>query len=113
MNLAERPALRRKPFEFGTQLELVSGEQAVSGLNVWDLPLQIGAATVRLGGIGGVYTRREHRMKGYSRYVIEESLAFMREEGYHVSALFGIENYYPKYGFATALIDGWVHGQHP
>ena len=105
MSTSSIPELRRKPFEYGTQLELFSGEEAVSGLAVWDLPLQIGSAVARLGGIGGVYTRREHRMHGYSRRVIEESLTFMRDEGYQLSALFGIENYYPKYGYATALIE--------
>jgi predicted acetyltransferase len=105
MSQSPAPELRRKPFEYGTQLELFLGEAAVSGVAVWDLPMQIGSAVVRLGGIGGVYTRREHRLHGYSRRVIEESLAFMRDEGYHLSALFGIENYYPKYGYATSLVE--------
>lgn len=44
-------------------------------------------------------------MKGYNRRVLEESLSYMRERGYHISALYGIPHYYTKLGYTGALVD--------
>jgi predicted acetyltransferase len=42
-------------------------------------------------------------MKGYSRRVMENSLRWMRREGFDTSMLYGILNFYPKFGFAAAF----------
>jgi len=97
--------LRRTPSERGIKIELMLQGAAVSRVSVIDLDMRIGDASVRCGGIGDVYTERAHRRKGYARRVLEESLAFMVQEGYHLSALFGIPDLYSKFGFAPALIE--------
>lgn len=99
------PTWRRTPVNDGTTLELVEGETVLSHLLVVDLRLRIGPLAVRCGGIGNVHTAREHRLKGYARQLLTESIDFMREQGYLVSALFGIPNFYQKFGFASALMD--------
>jgi predicted acetyltransferase len=96
---------RHTPFELGTRIDLLEDEKRVSGLDVFDLQMRIGDVPVRCGGIGNVWTAREQRMKGYSRRVLEEAVHLMAEQGYHLSALFGIPNYYDKFGFASALIE--------
>lgn len=78
-------------------------EKAVCRLVVIDLSMRIGTAVVRMAGIGGVYTQREHRMKGHMRALVEDSLRYMIDEGYDVSMLFGIENFYTKFGYAPSL----------
>ena len=65
--------------------------------------MRIGTAVVRMAGIGDVYTQREHRMKGHMRTLYEDSLRYMIDEGYDVSMLFGIENFYTKFGYASSL----------
>ena len=78
-------------------------EESVCRLSVIDLPMRIGAAVVRMAGIGGVYTQREHRKKGYMRALCEDTVRYMVDEGYDVSLLFGIENFYTKFGYASSL----------
>ncbi len=95
--------IRQTPFDEGTRLELCDGDKPVSSLGVYDRDIRIGDRVVRLGGIGGVGTRPEHRMKGYARRVLDASIEFMRDKGYHLSALYGIPNFYTRWGFAPAL----------
>lgn len=57
-----------------------------------------GGEEVRVGdcpvGMGGVGTKEEHRGKGCARKVIEDSNAFMQEEGFAVAMLFGTRDFY-------------------
>jgi predicted acetyltransferase len=76
-----------------------------------DLPMRIGDAVIRMAGIGDVYTEREHRMKGYMRYLYEDTLTYMTEEGYDVSMLFGIPDFYTKFGYAVCLPQCHLHDQ--
>jgi len=75
----------------------------VAHLWVIDHTMRLGHVTVRMAGIGGVYTEREHRRKGYMRHLFQDTLKYMTDKGYEVSMLFGIENFYNKFGYATAL----------
>jgi hypothetical protein len=67
--------------------------------------MRIGDVPVRTGGIGAVETQRTHRRKGYARKVLEDSGAFMAEDGFDVSLLFGISDFYPKFGYAVCMAD--------
>ena len=62
-----------------------------------------------MGGIAGVDTNEEHRNKGYSRRVMEDCTAFMTENGFDVAMLFGIPNFYPKFGYATVIPETWIY----
>ena len=100
------PRIQRTPHTGYTRIELLVDEDtSVSHLSVIDLSMHIGDRVVRCGGIGGVGTGRGHRNKGYARQVLEDSLAFMQEDGYHLSALFGITDFYPKFGYASSLVE--------
>ncbi len=103
--------LRRSPDEGRTKIELLVDEAVgrqcparASSLTLFDLTMRIGDVPVRCGGIGGVNTEVAYRGKGYSRRVLEDSTAFMRESGYHLGALFGIPYYYHKFGYASAFV---------
>ena len=75
----------------------------VSLLYVIDLEMRIGGTPVTMGGIGGVYTNREYRNKGYMRMLYEDTVTYMLDRGYCISTLFGIENFYTKWGYASSL----------
>jgi len=75
----------------------------VSQLYVIDFMMRIGSTPVRMAGIGGVHTDRQHRKKSYMRALYEDSVTYMIDQGYCVSVLFGIENFYIKWGYATSL----------
>lgn len=83
--------------------ELWVDDEVVSFLTVIDYEMRIGSAQVRMGGIGGVETKEKHRKKGYMRTLMEDTVAYMKHEGYDVSMLFGISNFYTKFGYAVCL----------
>ena len=86
----------------------IENEQDVSRLWIHEYQMRFGTALLKLAGIAGVGTIEEHRNKGYSRRVMEDSTAFMTENGFDVAMLFGIPDFYPKFGYATALPETWV-----
>ena len=85
------------------ELWIEGEEKSVCHLWVIDFAMRIGITTVRMAGIGGVYTERAHRKKGYMRHLYEDTVQYMTAEGYDVSMLFGIENFYTKFGYAPGL----------
>lgn len=87
----------------GQRVELLLDGEHISGLTINDLQMHIGGAVVHMGGIGGVHTDQRHRLKGYSRRVCEYSNRYMYDRGYDVSLLFGISDFYPKFGFVSCL----------
>jgi predicted acetyltransferase len=97
--------LRHEPQKDRTRIELLVDGEHASGLVVIDLQMRIGEVAVRCGGIGGVHTEPQHRMHGYARQVIDESLRYMRQEGIAISALFGIADFYHQFGFAPVLVE--------
>ena len=80
----------------------IDGEE-VCHLWVIDHTMRIGGAHVRMAGIGDVYTNRAHRMKGYMRQLYVDTVSYMTDQGYEVSMLFGIPNFYTKFGYASSI----------
>ena len=103
LNRVERPALSVTWISL-----LTEDEEMVSQLGLREYQMRFGSAQLKLGGIDGVGTREEHRNKGYSRQVMEHTIAFMNENGYDVSMLFGIPNFYHKFGYATVIPETYV-----
>ena len=85
-----------------THVNLLLDGRKVSWLSIIPFTLQIGTATVRMDGIGGVGTDAKHRNRGYSRRVLEAAVAHMRCGDGALSMLYGIRDFYSKFGFATA-----------
>jgi len=81
----------------------VGDETNVSRLWIFEHQMRLGSAVLKMGGIGGVGTNEKHRMNGYAARVMEDSTALMVEHGFDIAMLFGIANFYPKFGYATAL----------
>jgi len=87
------------------KFELLLDGSPVSWIHVNDFEVKVGGGYLKMGGLGGVGTLEEHRMKGYSRQVIERSISYMTENGYDISMLYGIPDYYSRWGFASTLPD--------
>ncbi len=77
----------------------------MSGVSVGELEMRVGDCPVRMGGVGGVGTKEEHRGKGCARKVMEDSNAFMKEAGFAVAMLFGIRDFYTKFGYAVCMAE--------
>jgi hypothetical protein len=78
----------------------VHGRQ-VSRVVIVPMVMRIGAAVVRMDGIGGVGTEEGFRHRGYSRRVMETAVQQMRQGDAALSTLFGIEDFYQKFGYET------------
>ncbi|RKY67443.1 MAG: hypothetical protein DRP97_07425 [Candidatus Latescibacterota bacterium] len=105
MSSIEKKKMRVKTRDEGREhiRELWVDDEVVAFLTVIDYQMRIGSAQVRMGGIGGVETKKMHRKKGYMRMLMEDTVAYMKHEGYDVSMLFGISNFYTKFGYAVCL----------
>jgi predicted acetyltransferase len=85
------------------RVSALRGDERVSWLHVVELDVHYGASKVRVGGVAGVYTPREHRGRGYSAATLRYAVQWMRERGYPLTALFGIPEYYHRFGYATFM----------
>ena len=97
--------VRAEQWMFGLSIK---NEEWVSTLGLIEYQMRFGSVHLKMGGIRAVGTREEHRNKGYSRCVMEATIAFMTENGFDVSMLFGISNFYHKFGYATVIPEIWI-----
>ncbi len=74
----------------------------VTHYGVWGYRMHIGGAVVRAGGIGAVATNGDYRHRGYMAQTAAASVAAMRAAGYDFSLLFGIDNFYHRFGYVPA-----------
>jgi hypothetical protein len=101
--LAEEIHVTPEDRSFHHQL-LLDGAEA-SGLWVVDRQMRIGGTEVRMGGIAGVGTGRQHRNRGYARRVLHNSTDWMIANGFDCAMLFGIPDFYHRFGYAVCLPD--------
>jgi hypothetical protein len=106
--------MTERTFPDGTRIDLTehpTGEREVilsldgkkiSRTVIIPMFMRIGEAVVRMDGIGGVETEEEFRNRGYMRRVMEACVDIMTSGDGAISTLFGIEDFYPKFGYATA-----------
>lgn len=75
----------------------------VASVRIQDHKVQLGAAVLRLGGIADVGTDPDHRRHGYASRLMRDCVRFMTAEGYDISLLFGLQDFYDRFGYATAM----------
>jgi len=81
------------------------GGKAVSRVGIVDRGMRVGSSVVRMGGVAGLWTEREHRMRGYARALMNDAVGYMGDRGYDVSMLFGIEGFYHRFGYAPCMAE--------
>jgi len=81
---------------------LFYNDEPVSRLWVHDLNVRFGEAIVRMGGIGGVWTEEAYRKRGFARRLLETANDYMRDEGFDIASLFGISDFYERWGYVPA-----------
>jgi predicted acetyltransferase len=105
------PSLRRiKEREGSTQIQLALSAEKPDVSRLWALTLnmRIGPAIVKMGGVAGVGTNEAERGHGYASLVVEEATRFFRETGHDIAVLFGIPDFYHRFGYAPVLPDTTV-----
>jgi hypothetical protein len=97
------PTLNCRDTEGGAlRMELLAGDRVVSQLTIIPMVLRVGAATVRMDGIGGVHTEADCRRQGYARRLLAAAVDRMRQGDAALSMLYGIQGMYHRFGYATA-----------
>jgi hypothetical protein len=98
-----QPELRIFPVEEGDRrVELISDGASISRCTIVPFTLRIGAARVRMDGIAAVGTDPAYRMQGHAATVMCAAVEDMRRRDAALSMLYGIMNFYPRFGYATA-----------
>ena len=77
-------------------------DRVVTHWGVWGYDMRVENALVRCGCIGAVATAEDVRKKRLMSRTARASLEAMREGGYDVSILFGIPDYYYRFGYHRA-----------
>lgn len=104
-----RVTFTRQKDERSTRVDALLNGRSVSHLWVVPFCIRVGAATVRMDGIGGVGTEEEYRKRGYARRVLEAAVRWMQQGDAAISMLYGIRDFYPKFGYATAGPDHFLY----
>lgn len=84
------------------RVEAWSHGRSVSRCWVVSQRIRIGAALVRMDGIGGVGTDGDHRRQGYAGQVLEAAIEHMRGGDAGLSMLYGISGFYERFGYVPA-----------
>ncbi len=87
-----------------TRIAWVDGEMA-GALRLITADLRIGKARWKTGGFGWVSTIPAFRNSGVCRALIEDTHAYMAANHYHAAQLFGIANFYHRFGYTVSLAD--------
>ena len=106
---AMRPDIGYHLFEQGcdwgvSRIGVLDG-RIVTHWAVIDYTMRIGTARVRVGGVTCVVTHPDYRKRGLMRRTGLASMAAMRDAGYDLTMLFGIPDYYDRYGYVNAWPD--------
>lgn len=78
------------------------GEKIVTHWGVWGYRMRIGRARVRVAGIGAVATHGEFHRKGLMARTARAGCEAARAAGYDMSLLFGIGDFYHRFGYVCA-----------
>jgi len=71
----------------------------VAHVGIYDKPVRIGRAVLRMGGLGFVCCDPAWRRRGFAGTCVKDALAVMRNAGIQLSFLFGISRYYDRFGY--------------
>ncbi len=75
----------------------------VSAVTIFERPVRFGKAIIKMAGIGDVLTVPEYRGKRYSRILMKSAVEYMENHNFDLTMLFGIPNYYHKFGYIEAM----------
>jgi GNAT superfamily N-acetyltransferase len=95
-----RPETNRR-----TQADVFVGGLSVSHCGIVHLGIYIGRAIIPVDGIDDVWTDVDHRRQGYARQLVGATVCHMRAGDAALSVLYGISDFYPKFGYATVGYD--------
>ncbi len=88
--------------ESATRVGYFEAGKPISDLRIFDRQMWLGAACLRVGGIGDVGTHERSRNQGLARKVVQAAVEWMSPR-YDLSLLFGIPGFYEKFGYISCI----------
>ncbi|HUI25822.1 MAG TPA: GNAT family N-acetyltransferase [Candidatus Kryptonia bacterium] len=80
----------------------VDGGRIVSTLQVFGKDVRLGGTTVRVGGVGNVFTAAAYRERGTASRLLTRAIAAMNEQGFDLSLLFAVRlAFYGRHGWCS------------
>ncbi len=95
--------LRQEKMPGGWAIDLFRDGRSISRLWIADRQMRVGSQPVKIGGIAGVGTDPAFRNEGLASRIMEAALELMKHEGYDASFLYGIPDFYHRFGFTTCM----------
>ena len=95
-------------FDWNSSRISLMEDQLVTSWGVWDYKMRVGKTRLRVAGIGCVATDGRWRKQGLMTKTIKAAKLAMRQAGYDVSILFGIPDFYRRYGYVRAWSDSAI-----
>lgn len=74
-------------------------ERVVGIVHIGDHAIQVGACAVRKADVGHVGIRPDLQGQGVGTQMMRDTLAWLREQGYHLSRLGGRVSFYSRFGY--------------
>ena len=95
--------LRYEAEASGFRVSVVQNGQPVAKLRVHRYTMHLAGAAVTMGGVADVVTHPLHRGRGHAGRMLEGAVTFMQRERYALSLLFGISDFYWRFGYTPVL----------
>ncbi|MBN1900969.1 GNAT family N-acetyltransferase [Candidatus Sumerlaeota bacterium] len=70
--------------------------------------MRIEDCIVKIAGIGDVYTHPDARGKHVASHLMNDAIDYMRKRRYPLTMLYGIPNFYHKFGYIEAMMDSKI-----
>lgn len=80
----------------------VRNGRVIGHAGVWRFPMRVGIARLTSAGVGMVMTHPRYRGRGLGREMMDAVMAAITDRGYSLSVLFGILDYYRRFGYCQA-----------
>jgi hypothetical protein len=94
-------------FDWAVSQLVWKGDRIVHHWGVWNYLMRLGAARLKVGGVGAVATREEDRRRGIMHLAGKSSQRLMRAHGYDLSILHG--GHYRQLGYVRAWNETVYH----
>ncbi len=100
---------QKEDFYFKPEFCFIAKEngKVVSHISITVREVKIGGSVVRLAGISDVCTDKDYRGLGLSKQLMLNAIDYMKKNGFAFSLLYGIPNYYHKFGYIESIPESY------
>lgn len=82
--------------------------QILGHVSIIEKYMRIEDCIIKIAGIGDVYTHPDARGKHVSFHLMNDAIDYMRKHQYPLTMLYGIPNFYHKFGYIEAMMDSKI-----